>query len=71
MGAPPGSPNDHLREWSHHQVALYTRNCRACHAPILRPDGGAAVYDPQGDRPLPAPSRGAHLQGHSAEPIMP
>ena len=48
----------------------YTRNCRACHAPILCPDGGAAVYDPQGDKPLPAPSRGGHLQGHSAEPIM-
>ena len=48
----------------------YTKNCRACQAPILRPDGGAAMYDPQGNKPLPAPSQGGHLQGHSAEPIM-
>ena len=48
----------------------YTGNCRACQAPIKRPDGGAAVYDPQGDRPLSAPNRGGNLQGHTAEPIM-
>ena len=48
----------------------YTGNCRACQAPIVRPDGGAAVYDSQGDKPLPAPNRGGNLQGHSAEPIM-
>ena len=48
----------------------YTSKCRACQAPTLRPDGGAAVYDPQGDGPLPAPGRGGHLQGHSAEPTM-
>ena len=26
----------------------YTGNCRGCQAPIVRPDGGAAVYDPTG-----------------------
>ena len=49
----------------------YTGNWRACQAPTRRPDGGAAVYDPQGDKPLPAPNRGGNLQGHTAEPIMP
>ena len=48
----------------------YTGNCRACQAPITRPDGGATVYNPQGDRPLSAPIRGGNLQSHPAEHIM-
>ena len=51
-------------------VSHYTKNCRTCQAPILRPDGGAAVYDSQGDKPLLAPNRGGNLQSHSAEPTM-
>ena len=45
-------------------MSHYTKNRRTCQAPILRPDGGAAVYDPKGNKPLPAPSRGGNLQGH-------
>ena len=48
----------------------YTGACRTCHNPIPRPESTEAVYDPQGDGPLPTPPLGGDLRGHTAEPIM-